>query len=407
MKNRKVIIESQLKASSYEILIGNGVIGDCGKWTRKCLGKDTAKIVIVSNPTVYKLYGATVASRLAGAGFAVSHWLMKDGEEHKNFRSVEKVLAFLGEAGLTRTDAVVALGGGVVGDLAGFAAAVYMRGVKFVQMPTTLLAMIDSSVGGKAGVNTDAGKNSTGAFHQPSGVLVDPNVLATLSQRELTAGFCEMIKHGALSGPKLLSRTSEFLAEFPLSSFSQLGDLAKLKSDNSQFNNENPALKSEISNLKYEVGQLIESNVRFKATIVAGDERESAKRRDNKSRKILNFGHTFAHALEKVTDYKYFKHGEAVGYGILYAADLSKTLALCDKNDVKLLYDVVHSVGPLPTLAGIDSQKVFEAFRFDKKVIAGLLQMVLVKGIGKPVIVDSGDIPRSAHTKALKKLLKP
>ena len=120
----------------------------------------------------------------------------------------------------------------------------------------------------------------------------------------------------------------------------------------------------------------------------------------------MNFGHTLAHALEKVTDYKYFKHGEAVGYGILYAAELSKTLALCDKKDVKLLYDVVHSVGKLPSLANIDPQEVFEAFRFDKKHVAGSLQMVLLKGIGKPSIVSGGDIPSSAHTKALKQLLK-
>ena len=144
----------------------------------------------------------------------------------------------------------------------------------------------------------------------------------------------------------------------------------------------------------------------FKAGIVAGDERESSKRTDARSRKILNFGHTLAHALEKVTDYKYFKHGEAVGYGILYATELSNSLALCSKEEVNLLYDVVHGVGYLPTLANIDSQEVFEAFRFDKKLVAGSLQMILLKGIGKPHIVSSSDIPETVRINAFKQILK-
>ncbi len=385
MKDRNVKIECPRSASSYQISIGTESIGGCGKWARECLGKEAAKIVMVSNPTVYKLYGSIVVASLTDAGFAVSHWLMKDGEEHKNFRSIEKALEFFSQSGLTRTDAVVALGGGVVGDLAGFASSIYMRGVRFLQMPTTLLAMIDSSVGGKTGVNAAFGKNTIGAFHQPSGVLIDPTVLATLPERELAAGFCEVIKHGALSGRKLLDHTAGLLRQYPLNSFTRIAEEANFK--------------SEISNL-------ISKNVEFKAKIVAGDEWESSKRSDARSRKILNFGHTLAHALEKVTDYRYFKHGEAVGYGILYAAELSKTLAFCDKKDINWLYDVVHDVGVLPSLANIDSQEVFEAFRFDKKQVAGSLQMILLKGIGKPVIVSSIDIPSSAHTKALKQLLK-
>lgn len=385
MKDRNVKIECPRSESSYQISIGSESIANCGKWARKCLGKDTAKIVVVSNPTVYELYGSAVAESLSDGGFAVSHWLMKDGEEHKNLKGVENALAYFSQSGLTRTDAVVALGGGVVGDLAGFAASVYLRGVRFLQMPTTLLAMIDSSVGGKTGVNAGFGKNTIGSFHQPSGVLIDTSVLATLPERELAAGFCEMIKHGALGGRKPLDRTADFLRKYALESFAAI---------------------TNSNDLRSEISDLIRTNVEFKAKIVAGDERESSKRTDAHSRKILNFGHTLAHALEKVTDYKYFKHGEAVGYGILYAAELSKTLALCDKKDVKLLYDVVHSVGPLPSLADIDSQEVFEAFRFDKKQVAGSLQMILLKGIGKPVIVSSSDIPVSAHTKTLKQLLK-
>ncbi|HEY2847585.1 MAG TPA: 3-dehydroquinate synthase family protein, partial [Pyrinomonadaceae bacterium] len=192
----KVPIKLSAKETSYTISIGSGCLSKVGNCTRGWVGKDARQAFIVSNPTVFKLYGDTVAASLADSGFTVSSFLIKDGERHKNLRSTESALAEFSSAGLTRTDVVVALGGGVVGDLAGFAAAIYFRGVKFVQVPTTLLAMIDSSVGGKTGVNTSFGKNLTGAFHQPSGVLIDPNVLSTLSSRELTAGFCEMVKHG-------------------------------------------------------------------------------------------------------------------------------------------------------------------------------------------------------------------
>ena len=384
MKKGKVTINCERNRSSYDISIGEE-ISKCGKWARKCLGKDASRVVVASNPTVFKLYGKLVSDNLAGAGFTVSNFLIEDGERHKNLRTAESALKSFAESGLTRTDAVIALGGGVVGDLAGFAAAIYLRGIAFLQVPTTLLAMIDSSVGGKTGVNSAFGKNLIGAFHQPSGVLIDPDVLKTLPVRELTAGLCEMVKHGAIGGKALLSQTDEMLRAFPIADFGK---------------------HLNITNFKSEMSDLIMANVAFKAKIVAGDERESSKRLDAKSRKILNFGHTLAHALEKVTDYKYFKHGEAVGYGILFAAELSKTLALCDAKDVNLLNDVLHRVGCLPPLANIDGQEVFEAFKFDKKHLAGSLQMILLKGVGKPVIVTENDIPRATAQKVLKKLLQ-
>ena len=384
MASNKVKIKFSGPSAEYTVKIGHGLFSDCGKWARKCLGKDAIKIVVVSNPTVFKLYGRQTLESLASAGFTVTHFLMKDGERYKDMRSTGDVLKAFSDAGLSRTDAVVALGGGVVGDLAGFASAVYLRGISFLQIPTTLLAMIDSSVGGKTGVNSPAGKNLIGAFHQPKGVLIDTATLQTLPSRELTAGFCEAIKHGAICGKVLLKQTNKFLSDFPIESFSE------------QQNGKN--FRSEISNL-------IAENIRFKASIVAGDERESSNRLDGKSRKILNFGHTLAHALEKVTDYKYLRHGEAVGYGILFAAELSKSLAQIDEKDINLLYDVVHRVGALPPLADIDSQEVFEAFRFDKKHLSGSLQMVLLKGIGKPVIRTQTDIPLSTTKSVLKKLL--
>ena len=385
MKPQNVNIKLAGQPTIYDIAIGHDLLTGSGKWARKYLGSGCAKVLVVSNPKVFKLYGEQVSSSLGEAGFEVFHYLMKDGEQNKSLKTAQAALGAMSKAGLTRTDAVVALGGGVVGDLAGFASAIYLRGIAFLQIPTTLLSMIDSSVGGKTGVNTAFGKNLIGTFHQPAGVLIDPGVLKTLAVRELTAGLCEMVKHGAIGGKPLLTQTEQLLSEFPVEAFSA--------------NHANPNFRSEISNL-------IAANVAFKAKIVAGDERESSQRRDGKSRKILNFGHTLAHALEKVTNYKYFKHGEAVGYGILFAAGLSKSLALCEEKDVKLLYDVVQCVGALPPLANIDRNEVFEAFKFDKKHLAGSLQMVLLKGIGKPVILTEKDIPRVTTQKVLKELLQ-
>jgi 3-dehydroquinate synthase len=374
----KVPIDLAPRGSSYTISIASGSLARVGSCARSC-ARDSRLAFIVSNPTIFRLYGDAVAASLATSGFEVSSYLVRDGEKYKTLRTAESALEAFSSAGLTRTDMVVALGGGIVGDLAGFAAAIYLRGIKFIQVPTTLLAMIDSSVGGKTGVNTAFGKNLTGAFHQPSGVLIDPQVLSTLPSRELTAGFCEMVKHGALAGRELLAATDETLARFA----------------------SGPAVGTERA-----MSELIRANVEFKASIVASDERESSKRRDSKSRKILNFGHTLAHALEKVTSYTYFRHGEAVGYGILFAAELSKNLALCAEKDVNLLRDVVHRVGVLPSLAAIDQEEVLTAFSSDKKVIGGELHMVLLKGIGKPVIVSETDIPKPLLKRTLKQLFR-
>ena len=244
--------------------------------------------------------------------------------------------------------------------------------------------MIDSSVGGKTGVNSAFGKNLIGAFHQPIGVLIDTSTLKTLPRRELTAGFCEAIKQGAIGSKKLLKLIDEFLMAFPPDQIHRFID---------------------DKTFKFQISNLIFAQIVFKAEIVADDEYESSARTDRKSRKILNFGHTLAHALENVTDYKQLKHGEAVGYGILFAAELSKSLALCGEKDVNLLNDVLHRAGTLPRLVNIDAHEVFEAFKHDKKQLSGSLQMVLIKGIGKPVIVSETDLPRTIILKTLKDLL--
>jgi 3-dehydroquinate synthase len=380
-----VIVKTGKSSSEYEIEIARDLLKNCGDWARKCLPDWTKKIVVISNKKVFRLYGEKVKNSLESLGFEVFVWLMKDGEKYKNLRSLENALKFFSENRLARTDAVVALGGGVVGDLAGFAAAIYLRGIAFLQIPTTLLAMIDSSVGGKTAVNSDFGKNLIGAFHQPKGVLIDVGTLETLPSRELTAGFCEAVKQGAISGKALFNQTAQFLKNYSPNDFKR------------HFSDE--SFSPELENL-------IAAQVGFKAEIVLGDEREDVARRDAKSRKILNFGHTVAHALEKITNYEYFKHGEAVGYGILAAAEIANNIGIFDKNKLKSLNDVIGLVGNLPNTDNIKVKDVIEAFEFDKKSIEKSLQWILLKEIGKPVIVGSEKIPAKILLKSLNTVLK-
>ncbi len=380
----KVAVKLLGSSHDYQIEIGHGLLKTSGDWARKCLSPKTKKIVILSNAKVFGLYGETVVNSFEKQDFEVLTFLMKDGEKYKNFRTLENLLKFIGENKLTRTDAVVALGGGVVGDLAGLAAAIFMRGLAFLQIPTTLLAMIDSSVGGKTAVNTTFGKNLIGAFHQPRGVLIDVETLQTLSRRELTAGFCEAVKQSAIAEAKLFNQTAGFLETYSPDKFKKY-------------------FRSEVFVSALE--NLIAAQIAFKAQIVMQDEKENIDRSDGKSRKILNFGHTLAHALEKVTDYKRFKHGEAVGYGILFAAALSKKLEILDEYELNLLNDVLLRVGKLPDTRNISLEKVFEAFAFDKKTVGNSLQWILLRQIGDPVIIENKDISTSIIHKTLKKVL--
>jgi len=385
MKVKKVAVRLQNSPHKYKIEIGHDLLKTSGVWAKNCLSLKTRKIAIVSNQKVFRLYGETVKNSLENQGFEVHLFLMGDGEKYKSFDTLETALKFFSEKKLTRTDAVVALGGGVAGDLAGFAAAIFLRGVSFLQIPTTFLAMIDSSVGGKTAVNNKFGKNLIGAFHQPHGVLIDIETLKTLPRRELTAGFCEAVKQGAISDSKLFNQIGGFLENFPANNF-----------------------KKNFSSVKFvsELENLIASQVAFKTRIVIQDERESADRSDAKSRKILNFGHTLAHALEKVTDYKQFKHGEAVGYGIRFAAELSKRLEILDDNELNLLNDVLHRVGKLPDTQNISLEQVFHAFAFDKKAIGESLQWILIENIGQARIVENKDIPQLIVRETLKKILR-
>jgi len=229
------------------------------------------------------------------------------------------------------------------------------------QVPTTLLAQIDSSVGGKTGINLHTGKNLVGAFHQPSSVFIDTETLATLPERELVSGLCEMVKQSLISDQSLFQTTVQYLQK------------QRSKRD---------------FVTSPEFASLIAAHCGFKASIVANDERESTGRTDGKSRRVLNFGHTTAHALETITNYRFFRHGEAVGYGMLVAGELSRNLGLIDSGELKSLREAVSLCGPLPRADNLDTNEIIRALQHDKKSVGGQINWVLLEGIGRPKIVE-------------------
>ena len=362
-------------ARTSEINIGRGIRQDLGQLLSSILPQPPRQVGIISNKRVFGLYGREVRRSLKCAGFKTFEWFMPEGERYKSFPVLEKAVEFLSEKRFERNDLVVALGGGVVGDLAGFAAAIYLRGIPVVQLPTTLLAQIDSSVGGKTGINLAVGKNLVGAFHQPVAVFIDTETLLSLPPRELVSGFCEMVKQALIADQRLLTKTVDCLRqvardrEFVLS-----GDFA----------------------------ELIKANCEFKASIVANDERESTARSDAKSRRILNFGHTTAHALEAITKYRHFRHGEAVGYGMLVAGELSRDLGLLDAVALQSLRTAVALCGPLPRADKLGVDQIIRALQHDKKSVDGRINWVLLEGVGRPKIVDG----RLISTKSLRRSLR-
>ncbi|HET6889633.1 MAG TPA: 3-dehydroquinate synthase [Pyrinomonadaceae bacterium] len=360
-------LQVRLKArpDQYEIKIARGLVKEAGSEIRKTLGIQTRQVAVISNQKVFRLFGASLITSLRSNDFAVTQWLMGDGERFKSLSTVNQALLFLTESGLQRTDAVVALGGGVVGDLAGFVAATYLRGVPFIQIPTTLIAQTDAAIGGKTGVNLPLGKNLVGAFHQPRGILIDTATLITLPPRELTAGWCEVIKQGAVGSRALFKKTTRLLETIAA--------------------NRETLVSTEMEGL-------IRSHCAFKASIVSGDERESPDRQDHRSRRILNFGHTTGHALEAATRYRRFRHGEAVGHGMIVAGEISKNLGLLAASELELLRHAVRLCGPLPAASDLDEGTILSFLRRDKKVIAGRLNWVLLERIGRARIVDEKEI---------------
>ena len=339
-------LEVALGARHYPVWIGRGLLGDASRWRARLRGRHA---LVVSNTTVAPLYLERVAQGLDGLRW--SSFLIEDGEAHKSFANVGRALEALAALGATRDACVIALGGGVVGDLAGFAAACWMRGIDFVQMPTTLLAMVDSSVGGKTGVNLPAGKNLVGAFHQPRAVVADIDTLDTLPDREYRAGLAEVVK-GAAIGDADFFAWSEAHA-----------DALAARAD-------------------APLAEAIARKVRYKAGVVARDETEQGERA------LLNLGHTFGHALETAGHYTALLHGEAVAIGMLLAARLSERLGMSDAADTTRLHGLLVRLGLTTHLpAGSDPQQLLGLMRLDKKNLAGTLRLILWRGIGRAEIV--------------------
>jgi 3-dehydroquinate synthase len=352
-----VRISVSTPSRSYIITLGDGTIEQIGPLLKQLRLPD--RRFVVSSPLVWRLHG----QRLARALSISDPILVPDGERFKQLQTVSRVYEALMNANADRGSTLLTFGGGVIGDLAGFAAATYLRGIPLVHVPTTLLAQVDSAIGGKVGVNHPLGKNMIGAFYQPCAVVVDTSVLATLPRREFRAGLYEVVKYGVTSSAALFDRVR--------------------RSRDAIFAKEPDALTAVIS-----------ESCRIKAEVVSADEREAGPRR------ILNFGHTAGHALEAVTKYRRCRHGEAVAYGMLVAAELAASRGALAKPDQAALSDLISSLGPLPPVADVASSDMLEAMKHDKKVVHGRLHFVLPTAIGATTIVD--DVSEKEMKAALK-----
>lgn len=337
-----------LGARSYPIYIGQGLLGR-GELLTPHIGG--SRVLVVTNETVAPLYLDRLLASVQR--YRPAQVVLPDGEQYKTLDVVNRIYDRLLESHCDRKTTLIALGGGVVGDMGGFAAATYQRGIPFIQIPTTLLAQVDSSVGGKTGVNHPLGKNMIGAFHQPRCVIIDTDTLGTLPQNELSAGLAEVIKYGLIGD-----------AEF-------FGWLEK---------NIDALLARDAAVL----GVAIERSCRNKAAVVAADERESGQRA------LLNLGHTFGHAIETGSGYGSWLHGEAVGAGMAMAADLSQRLGWLGAPDLARVGALLRRAGlPVRAPAALDSARMLQLMAVDKKVEDGKMRLVLLKDIGRAVITDN------------------
>ncbi len=337
-----------LAGRAYPIHIGAGAMKLLGSELKR-LG--ATKVLVVTNATVGPLYeqAALQSIRAQLPELAVSVVTLPDGECYKDLHHIEQILSAAVDAGLDRKSYMVALGGGVIGDMTGFAASMWMRGIDFIQVPTTLLAQVDSSVGGKTGVNLPSGKNLIGAFHQPRSVIADTAVLKTLPAREISAGIAEVIKYGLLGDAAFFSYLEE--------------NMSRLR-----------ALDEEV--LKKVVAHCCE----MKKEIVREDERESGVRAK------LNLGHTFGHAIEKLTGYSAWLHGEAVAAGCVMAAMLSEETGRLQREDVDRIKKLILAAGLPAGIAGLSKQAALRAMASDKKSVAGVIRFVLMQGIGTSLV---------------------
>jgi 3-dehydroquinate synthase len=334
----------RLRDRKYQALIGSNLLDNVGSRVGEVRG---SRCAIISDTNVAPLFGKRLEKSLTSAGFQPTLVTIPAGEQSKTIEQIAGICDQMTGAGLDRQSFVIGLGGGVVGDVSGFVAAIFHRGITHVQIPTTLLAMVDSSIGGKTGVNTSAGKNLLGAFHQPSLVIDDLDLLKTLPRRELNQGFAEMIKHAIIADAEMFERVAQT---------SGLRDASGTH-----------ALQS-----------LIESNIEIKASIVAKDEFDRTG-----ERALLNFGHTIGHAIERAGDYQTFLHGEAISLGIVAASAVSVKKAGLPQNQRDAIVDLLRQFD-LPTQlpANFPRQKILEALKFDKKFERGEIRFVLTPKIG-------------------------
>ncbi|MEW5984477.1 MAG: 3-dehydroquinate synthase [Acidobacteriota bacterium] len=338
-------VDVHTASRQYTVLIGQGLLAQLSRVLDESgLG---SRRVVVSNPTVWGHWGSVLRQSWP----AKEPVLVPDGEQYKTLHTVTRVYEALFQARADRETAIVTFGGGVVGDLAGFAAASYLRGLGLAHVPTTLLAQVDAAVGGKVGVNLPGGKNLVGAFYQPWVVVSDQDVLQTLPRREFRAGLYEIVKYGVACSRDLFERLHRDLG---------------------------PVTKREAGAL----APVIAESCRIKAAIVVTDEREAGARR------VLNFGHTAGHALEAVTRYRRFLHGEAVACGMLVACEIARGRGLLSGQDHGRLESLLGQLGPLPTLADLRASDIVDAMRADKKSREGRLTFVLPVAIGQTTIVD-------------------
>jgi len=351
------IIPVALPDKPYSIVIAPGSLDTIGLWmtdkldSPKPLGR---KALLVSNPTIFKHYGDRVLKSLTNAGFTVATVILQPGERYKTPATLQKIYDAALAHRLERSSVMVALGGGVIGDMTGFAAATWLRGIHVVQVPTSLLAMVDASIGGKTGVNHPQGKNLIGAFHQPKLVLIDPQVLKTLPVRELRAGMAEVIKYGVIWNAELFGKLE---AAKRLDQLRFIGD--ELLQD------------------------ILSASCEAKAIVVAKDEKESGLR------EILNYGHTLGHAVESITKYKVVNHGEAVGLGMVAAGELAVNMGLWKREECDRQNAIIEKCG-LQTMIppNLDLSQIIALTQNDKKVQSGKVRFVLPSTIGSVQIND-------------------
>ncbi len=356
---RMLAVDVPTPSRAYKVTIADGAIDALPDLLAQASTPE--RRFIVSSPAVWRLHGTRIGRALGIA----EPILVPDGERYKQLPTVARIYDALVRANADRASTLVTFGGGVVGDMAGFAAATYLRGIALVHVPTTLLAQVDSAIGGKVGVNHPLGKNLIGAFYQPHAVVVDPSVLATLPRREFRAGLYEVIKYGMTSSAALFDRIAR-------------------------------DRKAIFARTPEALEPVIAESSRIKAEVVTADEHESGLRR------ILNFGHTAGHALEAVTKYRRFRHGEAVGYGMLVAAELARSRGALGERERDALAALIASLGPLPPVADVSTALILEAVHHDKKIIAGKLHFVLPTTIGATTIVD--DVSEQELRDALKRV---